>query len=212
MFWTRWAKIARRSTDAYHFLDVSGECVQQGLLKIIEGYKVGVPPAGGKKHPEQPLLYMDSSKILFVACGSFPGLAVESNNHSGATLSSRTVSPNILFDYGMLREFIGPFSYLVKMDRLSIEDMTSILTQPVNSLVSQYEALLANSGIRLEIENTALLAIAEQAAKLETGARGLRSIMDSLMLDFLFDSLGDNNCQSVRITKELVYNLFSRWS
>lgn len=133
---------------------------------------------------------MDSSKILFVACGSFPGLAVESNNHSGATLSSRTVSPNILFDYGMLREFIGRFSYLVKMDRLSIEDMTSILTQPVNSLVSQYEALLANSGIRLEIENTTLLAIAEQAAKLETGARGLRSIMDSLMLDFLFDSLG----------------------
>lgn len=202
-------KIARRSTDAYHFLDVSGECVQQGLLKIIEGCKVGVPPAGGKKHPDQPLIYMDSSRILFIACGSFPGMVeTEADKSSGISCLNRTISPNILYGYGMLREFIGRFSYLVKMDKLSISDMVSILTEPVNSLVSQYETLLANGGIRLEIENAALLAIAEQAVKLETGARGLRNLMDSLLLDTIFDSLGQRKKRTVRLTKDLVYTLY----
>lgn len=200
-------KIASRSTDAYHFLDVSGECVQQGLLKIIEGCKVGVPPAGGKKHPDQPLIYMDSSKILFIACGSFPGMVADDTVNSESPFLNNALSPNTLYGYGMLREFIGRFSYLIKMDRLSVADMVSILTEPANSLVSQYESLLANGGIRLEFEEAALLAIARLATELDTGARGLRSVMDSLLLDIIFDSLGQKSVRTVKITKELVQAL-----
>ena len=185
--------------------DVSGTCVQQSLLKIVEGDKVGVPPAGGRKHPEQPLIYVDTSDILFIASGAFVGLediirkrigtdaskigftsGSKKEADSGSVLSE--VTSQDLRQFGMIPEFVGRFPVVTHVEPLDESTITRILTEPADSLVQQYTNMLALDGFSLEFEDDALGEIARHAMSMGTGARGLRSIMETVMRDILFEA------------------------
>jgi len=187
--------------------DVSGECVQQSLLKIVEGDIVGVPPMGGRKHPEQALLYVDTSNILFIASGAFVGLddiiAKRSckDNHkigfAGSTskeeekkkgeLLSRLM-PEDLHKFGMIPEFVGRFPVNTYVAPLEKADLVRILTEPADSVIGQYKKLLEMDNIDLEFTPDALDAIADLALRMSTGARGLRGIIEKVMRDIMFDA------------------------
>lgn len=182
--------------------DVSGECVQQSLLKIVEGDLVGIAPQGGRKHPEQPLIYVDTSDILFIATGAFVGLddIVSRRTSGGGRIGfsnlgeeahpdlMASVSPQDLRDFGMIPEFVGRFPVITHVDPLEKEDLVRILTEPKGALVSEYRELLEMDGVQLEFEDGALEGVAEKAVELGTGARGLRSIMESFMRDVMFEA------------------------
>jgi ATP-dependent Clp protease ATP-binding subunit ClpX len=213
-------KVAKREAGPSITRDVSGEGVQQSLLKMIEGDVVGVPPAGGRKHPEQALLYIDTTNILFVGIGAFVGLdnivkkRIGDNrigfNMENTNLSDcdyyKYVTPGDLRDFGFIPEFVGRFPIITSVEKLSVDDLVKILNEPKNSLVKQYTELIAMDGGKLEFEKEALYEIAKEAAELETGARGLRSIIERVMSDIMYEApkMIDEGKTTITITKEIV--------
>jgi ATP-dependent Clp protease ATP-binding subunit ClpX len=201
--------------------DVSGECVQQSLLKIVEGDIVGVPPAGGRKHPEQPLIYVDTSDILFIASGAFTGLDAIVSKRLGAggrigfdcsneKLEGQnlldSVTPQDLREFGMIPEFVGRFPIISHVETLGRDELVRILREPKGALVHEYKELLEMDGIELSFSDEALNSIADSALELGTGARGLRSVMESFMRDVMFEApdMSSKKNKCIMITKEIV--------
>lgn len=195
-------KTAKRTAGPSITRDVQGEGVQQSLLKMVEGDIVGVPPAGGRKHPEQPLLYVNTKNILFIASGAFVGLdkivqkrmgsrSIGFASQAAAGKLSRDealdyATPQDLKAFGMIPEFIGRFPIIANVHKLDTEALIRILTEPKNAIVRQYTELLGMDDAKLEFTRDALEEIADIASELGTGARGLRSIMETVMTDIMF--------------------------